>query len=110
MIFMQEIPLEKQPNQKFTITLNGAPYVIALRTLGNGATLADIQMNNEALISGLLCRANEVLIPYPYKARNGNFIFTAAGVEYPYYKNFGDTCKLYFLTPQELTNAADTNA
>ena len=102
---MQEIPLEKQPNQEFTITLNATPYVIKLRTLETGGTLADIQVNNEPLISGLLCRANELLIPYPYKARNGNFVFTDAGEEYPHYTRFGDTCKLYFLTPQELNNA-----
>ncbi len=102
---MQEIPLEKQPNQEFTITLNGTPYVIKLRTLETGATTADIQANNEPLINGLLCRANELLIPYPYKARNGNFVFTDAGEEYPHYTRFGDTCKLYFLTPQELNNA-----
>lgn len=102
---MQEIPLEKQPNQEFTITLNATPYVIKLRTLATGATTADIQANNEPLISGLLCRANELLIPYPYKARNGNFVFTDAGEEYPHYTRFGDTCKLYFLTPQELNNA-----
>lgn len=104
---MQEIPLEKQPNQEFTITLNATPYVIKLRTLETGSTLADIQVNNEPLISGLLCRANELLIPYPYKARNGNFVFIAAGEEYPHYTRFGDTCKLYFLTPQELNNATN---
>lgn len=106
---MQEISLEKQPNQQFSISLGGAAYVISLRTLANGATLADIQVNNEPLISGLLCRANELLIPYPYKARNGNFIFTSAGEEYPHYTRFGDTCKLYYLTPQELTNADNAN-
>lgn len=106
---MQEIPLEKQPNQQFNITLNGAPYVITLRTLEAGGTLADITLNNEPLINGVLCRAGELLIPYPYKAQNGNFVFTDTDAEYPHYTRFGDTCKLYYLTPQELADANNAN-
>ena len=106
---MQEISLEKQPNQQFNITLNGAPYVITLRTLEAGCTLVDINLNNEPLISGVLCRANELLIPYQYKAQNGNFIFTDPDEEYPFFERFGELCKLYYLTPQEIADAGNTN-
>lgn len=102
---MQEITLEKQPNQQFSITLGGEAYAISLRTLENGATLADITKDNEPLISGQLCRGNELLLPYPYKARGGNFLFTAADGRYPSYTDFGGSCRFYFISAEELANA-----
>ena len=102
---MQEITLEKQPNQQFSISLCGAAYVISLRTLANGATLADIEIDNEPLVRGLLCRGNELLLPYPYQARGGTFLFTTAGGRYPYYTDFGGSCRFYFISAEELANA-----
>ena len=71
---MQEISLENQPNQEFNITLNNVPFRISLRYLESGCTLADIYASDNPVMLGVLCRANEFLIPYQYLAQNGNFI------------------------------------
>ena len=97
--------MEKQPNQQFSISLGGAAYVISLRTLANGATLADIEIDNETLVSGLLCRGNELLLPYPYQARGGNFLFTTSEGRYPSYTDFNGSCRFYFISAEELANA-----
>lgn len=99
---MQEISLENQPNQEFNITLNNVPFRIALRYLEAGCTLADIYASDNPVMLGVLCRANEFLIPYPYLAQNGNFVFLSDDDDYPVYTNFGKSCKLYFLTPDEI--------
>lgn len=97
--------MENQPNQQFSISLGGAAYVISLRTLTNGATLADIEIDNETLVSGLLCRGNELLLPYPYQARGGNFLFTTSEGRYPSYTDFNGSCRFYFISAEELANA-----
>lgn len=97
--------MENQPNQQFSISLGGAAYVISLRTLANGATLADIEIDNETLVNGLLCRGNELLLPYPYQARGGNFLFTTSEGRYPSYKDFNGSCRFYFISAEELANA-----
>lgn len=97
--------MENQPNQQFSISLGGAAYVISLRTLANGATLADIEIDNEPLFSGLLCRGNELLLPYPYQARGGNFLFTTSEGRYPSYTDFNGSCRFYFISAEELANA-----
>lgn len=102
---MQEITLEKQPNQRFSITLGSVPFVISLRTLENGGTLADIEQSGQNLISGLLCRANTVLIPFSHKAKIGNFIFICSDGKYPHYSRFGGNCKFYYASAGELTDA-----
>lgn len=99
---MQQIQLDKIPNQSFTFNGGGVTFEITLRTYPAGFTTATISADGKQLCQNLKCFANQVILPYEWQSKNGNFAFKTQNGNYPYYLDYGDTCFLYFLESGEV--------
>lgn len=97
---MREIQLKAIPNQKLTTTLEGKTYGLHFKQAGT--MIVDVTVDEETVISGLKCYPNIALIPYNYLVVDGNFFFVTENEELPSHENFGTTCKLYYLTNEEI--------
>lgn len=102
-----EIELNTLPNQTFTTTINNVDMEVILRLAGeenNNIMFFALRMNDEYLCPFVPVFANQGLLPYDYMIAEagGQFFFDTENDEYPNYENFGTTCKLYFVTEDEL--------
>lgn len=70
----------------------------------NGIMCFDLRINNVPFFSGQRVVSGTYLIPYGYKAANGNFLILTNNQEYPSYLRFGVDQFLYYLTPEEIEN------
>lgn len=77
---------------------------ILLQTNENGSLFLTVSVNNEQLGCAFMCFPNQPVIQYDYMQNilGGDFIFETSGNDYPSYEDFGKTCRLYFLTLDEL--------
>lgn len=98
---MYKIPLDKTPNQTFSIVLNGKDYRIAIRTIQN-LTYMSVWVNSELLFYNQLCTPNAYVNPYNYVSVNGKFYFESLDNNYPNYTQFGVTQSLLFYTQEEV--------
>lgn len=95
------------PNQTFTTSINNKDIEVVIKTAGsddNLITLFALIVNNNYLCPFVPVFANQNVLPYKYMASEigGNFFFITENDEYPNYKNFNNSCKLIFLTLDEL--------
>lgn len=100
---MERIALEKVPQQSFDITLEGVRWTLAFRTPSNAeidCALVSISKDGKSVLEGILCAPNALLMPY--EKEGGNFFFYCNEGEYPSWKNFEETCILYYLTSEEM--------
>lgn len=94
------VPIQAIPNQKFSIVLGGATFIITLKTI-NDITAASITINDVVIIDGTRTPAGCPLLPYRYQ-ENGNFIFASTGFQLPHYTNFNVTQTLLYFAPDEI--------
>ncbi len=102
---MQLIELENIPNQIFNVVLNGVDYRIKIRTIQD-LTFMSVWQGNTVLFLNQLCTPNEFVNPYKYVSANGKLFFDCIDDEYPNYRLFGNTQKLYFLDKEEVDEAS----
>lgn len=98
---MNTVPLEATPNQRLGIRLAGSRYEIELKQTGQVMSVTIIR-DGVTLISGFRCVAGSPLIPYPYLATSGNFMFLTENDELPNWRLFGSTQTLVFASAAEL--------
>lgn len=99
---MQQIQLERLPNQAFTLVLGNVTYRLRIFDLGNGTTGADVNMDTVDVVLGTRCLHGDFLIPYPsLEMNNGNFMFYDDLAGPIYWENFGLTCRLYYVAPED---------
>lgn len=98
---MVKYSLEKIPNQILSITEGSHTYVIRFRTF-NGILYADMTIDGTSVAKSVRCVPYGFIIPYPHMEVAGNFLMTSAENSYPSYKDFGETCNLYYLTADEV--------
>ena len=98
---MQLVNISNIPNQIFNTVLNGIDYRIQLRTIQD-LTFLSVWVNGEVLFYNQICTPNAFVNPYNYVSQNGKFFFACTDGEYPTYKLFNNTQRLYFLTPEEV--------
>lgn len=103
---MQLINLSAEPSQQFTVGLNEHNFDITLRDVG-GMCIMDITVDGDVLARALPVFPNQPVIPYPYLARFGNFVFFSATDDYPTWEMLGKSVNLYFLTPEEIAEVAN---
>ena len=93
-------------NQEFDVNIDGLTVNIhvLLQTTDNNALLMSVFVNNEQLGNPFMCFPNQSVVPYEYMVNvlGGNFVFETVNDCYPNFENFGDTCKLYFVTLDEI--------
>lgn len=104
-----EIELNKNnANQEFDIIVDELENSIhiLLQTV-NDALFMSVFVNSEQFGEAFMCFPNQPVVPYEYMQEliGGNFIFETQDDNYPNFENFGETCKLYFLTQDEFINA-----
>lgn len=94
-------------NQMFTTKINNVEMEVVIRTGGsndNPITFFALIINDEYLCPFVPVFANQKVLPYSYMESvvGGNFFFITENGNYPYFENFNGTCKLVFLTSDEL--------
>ena len=88
---MRYIQLDNNlPNQKFNISIDNGILEVALRTVDN-ITLMSVSFNGNNIVSSIKVVPNVLLLNYKHlQEKYGDFIFTTANNEYPFYKNFNN--------------------
>lgn len=102
-----EIELNNLPNQTFTTTINNVDMEVIIKTGGevdNQITFFALRIDDDYLCPFVPAFANQGVLPYEYmiSEAGGQFFFETENDEYPNWENFGITCKLYFITQDEL--------
>ena len=101
---MYRLPIERIPNQIFTVVIDNISYRVALRNIQN-LTFMSVWADGNLLFYNQLCVPNGFVNPYNYLSINGKFYFRCLNSDYPFFKNFGITQELMFYTPEEVANA-----
>lgn len=96
-----QIPLAAKPNQSLSVVIDNISYEITLK-LVEGIMEFSLSINSTKVTDGERCFPNQFILPYPYMAQNGNFIFKTENEEYPNWQDFGSTCQLLFFTREEI--------
>lgn len=97
---MQEIPLSSEPNQSFTLRLDGTRYGLTLKE-ANGCMVADVEIDGVVVLTGQRIVAGTPIIPYRY-IQVGNFVLLTTDDALPDYREFGSTQSLIYASPVEL--------
>lgn len=100
---MQYIEIDNTlPNQTFNFKTDNATVEIELRTVDN-ITLMSMKTNGNNVVNSIKVAPNVLLLGYKHlQEQFGDFIFTTVDDEYPYYKNFNNANKLYWLNYEEV--------
>ncbi|EBU8203458.1 hypothetical protein DQD37_01055 [Salmonella enterica subsp. enterica serovar Cardoner] len=93
------IPLNAEPNQSLTITLDSIEHLLTIKEAG-GSMMMAIVREGETVISNTRLLPGTLIIPYTH-LEAGNFIFLTDDEEMPYYTNF-DTQTLMYISASEL--------
>ena len=90
------------PNQKFNIAVSNGTLEVELKTVDK-ITLMSVNFNGSNVVSSIKVAPNVLLIGYNHlQEQVGDFIFTTQDKEYPYYENFNNANKLYYLDYEEV--------
>lgn len=99
--------LLNEANQEFDLNIDEIenPITVLLQTTVQGALLMTISVNDEIIGQPFICLPNRPVIPYPYLTGilGGNFIFETEADNYPQFEDFNNTCNLYFITNNTIT-------
>lgn len=94
----------KNPNQKFNVTTDYGTLEIELRTIED-MILMSVSSNGKYIVNSIKVAPNVPLIGYKHlQEQYGDFIFTTSDNEYPYFENFNNANKLYWLNYKEIQN------
>ena len=89
------------PNQKFSVNTDSGNIDVELRTV-EGITLMSISRNGEYIVNSIRVAPNVLIMGYKYlQEQFGDFVFTTVDNEYPYFTNFNNANKLYWLNYEE---------
>ena len=102
------VTLSVTANQMVSVTYGGITYTIHLRSFRE-VMYADVSVNGEVVSLGVRCLPGVWLMPnLPVNTLDaGNMRFVVDGGAYPYYTDFGTTCRLMFFTKGEIEKMAD---
>ena len=90
------------PNQKFSVRTDSGNIDVELRTV-DAITLMSVSINGENIVNSIKVAPNVLLMGYRHlQEQYGDFIFTTTNDEYPYFTNFNNANKLYWLNYEEV--------
>lgn len=101
------VPIDPIPNQKFSVLLEDVRYAIVIQDVGQ-AMAVTIEKDDVVLVSSALATAGSFIIPYQHLSVDGNFAFSGAADEIPFYTNFNVTQQLFYFTASEVANGTAT--
>ncbi|ECC1479297.1 phage baseplate plug family protein [Salmonella enterica] len=87
------IPLNSEPNQSLTITLDSVEHSLTIKEAG-GSMVMTIVRDGKTIISNTRLLSGTLIVPYTY-LEAGNFIFLTDDEEMPYYTKFDRQVLLY---------------
>lgn len=98
---MIRIPMQKLPNQTFSIVLGGQNCVINLRQNG-GRMYATLTANDAKVCDGHACLNAEPIPVWGTTRFSGKLFFIdTTGKEHPAYEGLGDRFELLYVTDEE---------
>jgi hypothetical protein len=98
---MQNIPVEPIPNQSLNVRLDGVRYVIELKEAG-GMMVATIDRDGNRIVTSARCvEGAPILVHSSSFNGHGNFVLVSNAI--PYYPDFGTSCFLTYITPEEIS-------
>ena len=99
---MQVVPLNPSPNQKLTIGLDNQSCQIQVFQT-DGGLFMNLAVNDEPIISGVLCQNRNRIVRSLYLGFNGDFYFDdTQGSEDPDYTGLGTRFFLVYLSAADL--------
>lgn len=99
---MQVVPVQAVPNQVFSILLGGQACQIGLVTRFFGLYM-DLAVNNEPILSGVVCQNLNRIVRYSYLGFVGDFWFKdTQGSDDPVYTGLGTRFILEYLEASDL--------
>ena len=111
---MIEIPLATYPDQKLQIDLDGQMCTLHVFER-SGFMYLDLTLGRALLAQGMLCQPTTPILPPVLKGFSGNLcvIDTAAASESsqesPEFPGWGTRWKLYWLSPDDITEMAEAS-
>lgn len=97
------IPIIATPNQTFSALLDNSRYVLTIKSLPQGLTIASVTINGVLIVDSIRLVANRLIIRHLYQeGAGGNFFLGADGDTLPDYTQFGNTQTLTYFTAAEL--------
>lgn len=97
---MLEIPLSAEANQEFTVRVGERRFTLRLKETA-GVMVADVAVDDVAILSASRVLAGEPIIPYRY-LEAGNFVLLTNGDDLPDWRQFGSTQSLLYMTADEI--------
>lgn len=103
---MQFIPLQSIPNQTLTILLGGQLAKLSIYTLLDGNLYMDVLVNDAAVITGVICMNENLIVRDIYLGFIGDLAFVdTQGSNNPVYTGLGVRYQLAYLSAAEAAAA-----
>jgi|ERR1019366_5071051 hypothetical protein len=100
---MQSISLQAVPNQTLTILLATQLTKLRIYTLLDGNLYMDVEVNAEAVVTGVLCRNSTVIVRDAYHGFIGDLSFVdTQGNNDPVYSGLGSRYQLMYLSASDV--------
>jgi hypothetical protein len=97
---MMSLPIQSVPNQSFSTILDSNNWNIVIKTVED-TTVVSLTLNGTDIIDGARAAAGALIIPSQYE-ESGNFFFTTANFELPFYTFFNISQSLIYVSAVEL--------
>lgn len=103
---MQQIQIAGEPNQSFSVNLEGIRWDISIKVAKSTMT-ATVSADGVVLIHSVRLAAYQPIIPYQYLQGDGNFAIITNHDEIPWWEEFGESQFLIYATKQEIDGIPD---
>lgn len=98
---MENITIEAKAVQSFTVNKNDFRYDFTLRFIGSDTMIYDLSIDEQPVMQGARFVVGEMMLPYKYQEKDGNFILYVPDDATPDYTEFGQSQFLRYLTASE---------
>lgn len=99
---MQEIALQAQTSQTFTVDLSGQSCQIRIVQRSTGIYL-DLYVNSAPVVQGVICINCVKIVRYSYLGFSGDLVIVdTQGETDPSYDELGSRYRLYYLSPEDI--------
>lgn len=98
---MRQINIQAIPAQEFTVNIGNYRYDIRIFLIETGFMAYDFSIDQAPVIQGQLIVPGQLMLPYAYQEKDGNFFLFVPNEEDPSYLEFGKSQLLYYLDASE---------
>jgi len=108
---MQSVPLKAVPNQKLSAILGAQLVDVSLYTMADGLLYMDVLLNSAAIVVGVICLNNTLIVRDTYFGFSGDlFITDTQGSSDPTYDGLGSRYVLVYSPSASATSAQTTSS